>query len=362
MAKKPNSDQSGGKSISSPDFFNKKAAGKPIPKKKKTTETYVNGILRGDRVVLGQAITLIESKHPDHQSKAQSIIEACLPYSGKSFRIGITGTPGVGKSSFIEALGLYLVKQQKKIAVLAIDPTSQKSHGSILGDKTRMQDLSVHSNAFIRPSPAGDSLGGVARKTRETMILCEAAGYEKIIVETVGVGQSETAVHSMVDFFLLLLLPGAGDELQGIKRGIVEMSDLITINKADGDRTITAKQSQKAYKNALHLLPATDSGWIPPVMTSSALEKKGIEEIWQTCMDYRTMVQKNDFFQEKRKKQARYWLHERIQNDLRLYLQTDPTMKSALETIETAVLSYQKTPFQGAREILKLLLRKNHTD
>ncbi len=358
MAKKPNSDHSGSKSTTPPNFFNKKAAGKPIPKKQKTTEAFVAGILRGDRVTLGQAITLIESQHPNHQAKAESIVEACLPHAGKSFRIGITGTPGVGKSSFIEALGLYLVGQQKKIAVLAIDPTSQKSHGSILGDKTRMQDLSIHKNAFIRPSPAGDSLGGVARKTRETMILCEAAGYEEIIVETVGVGQSETAVHSMVDFFLLLLLPGAGDELQGIKRGIVEMSDLITINKADGDRITPARQSQKAYKNALHLLPATNSGWIPPVMTCSALEKTGIETIWQTCIDYRDMTQKNGFFQQKRKEQARYWLHERIQNDLRLYLQTDPTMKAALENIETAVLSYQKTPFQGAREILALLTKK----
>lgn len=359
MAKKPESDRSGAKSSNRPNFFNKKAAGKPIPKKRKSVETYVAGILSGNRVILGQAITLIESQHPDHQAKAQSIVEACLPHAGKSFRIGITGTPGVGKSSFIEALGLYLVGKQKKIAVLAIDPTSQKSHGSILGDKTRMQDLSVHPNAFIRPSPAGDSLGGVARKTRETMILCEAAGYEEIIVETVGVGQSETAVHSMVDFFLLLLLPGAGDELQGIKRGIVEMSDLITINKADGDRITAAKQSQKAYKNALHLLPATDSGWIPPVMTCSALEKIGIEEIWQTCSDYRRMAKKNDFFHQKRKEQARYWLHERIQNDLRLYLQTDPIMKTALENIEAAVLSYQKTPFQGAREILQLLIKKN---
>ncbi len=359
MAKKPGSDYSGNKSTTPPDFLNKKAAVNPIPKRQKSTETYVEGILDGDRVTLGQAITLIESQHPAHQAKAQSIIEACLPHAGKSFRVGITGTPGVGKSSFIETLGIYLVQQQKKVAVLTIDPTSQKSLGSILGDKTRMQDLSVHQSAFIRPSPAGDSLGGVARKTRETMILCEAAGYEEIIVETVGVGQSETAVHSMVDFFLLLLLPGAGDELQGIKRGIVEMSDLIAINKADGDRITTAKQSQKAYKNALHLLPATDSGWIPPVMTCSALEKTGIPEIWQFCSDYRKMVNENGFFQQKRKKQANYWLHERIQNDLRLYLQTNPAMKTALEHIESAVLSYQKTPFQGAREILQLLIKKN---
>ena len=359
MTKKSNSDRSKSKSGTTPDFFNKKAAGRPVPKRQKSTETYVRGILNGDRVTLGQAITLIESQHPGHQEKAQSIIEACLPHAGKSFRIGITGTPGVGKSSFIEALGMYLVKQEKKVAVLTIDPTSQKNHGSILGDKTRMQDLSVHPNAFIRPSPAGDSLGGVARKTRETMILCEAAGYEEIIVETVGVGQSETAVHSMVDFFLLLLLPGAGDELQGIKRGIVEMSDLIAINKADGDRITIARQSQKAYKNALHLLPATDSGWIPPVLTCSALETTGIQEIWQSCFDYRKMTAKNDFFQQKRRKQASYWLHERIQNDLRLHLLTDPTMKDALEKIEAAVLSYQKTPFQGAREIIQLLIKKH---
>lgn len=356
MAEKPQPEPTDSNNPESADFINKKAARKPVRKIRKSVTDYVSGILAGDRVVLGQAITLVESLQPGHQQQAQQIIEQCLPHAGNSFRVGITGTPGVGKSSFIEALGLYLCKKGEKIAVLAIDPTSQRTHGSILGDKTRMQELSVHPGAFIRPSPAGDTLGGVSRKTREIMILCEAAGYQHIIVETVGVGQSETAVHSMVDFFLLLLLPGGGDELQGIKRGIVEMADLIAINKADGDRIAIAQQSKRAYKNALHLLAATDSGWIPPVLTCSALERQGISTIWQQCMDYKEIITKNNFLNNKRKEQARYWLHEQIQGDLYLYLHTNPAMKTALQQIETAVLAHHKTAFQGAKEIIELLI------
>jgi len=356
MAKKSHSKSSGFNNPKSSDFINKKAARDPIRKSQKSVKDYVSGIIGGDRVTLGQAITLVESLQPAHQQQAQDIIEQCLPHAGKSFRLGITGTPGVGKSSFIEALGLYLCEQGEQIAVLAIDPTSQRSQGSILGDKTRMQELSVHPGAFIRPSPAGNTLGGVSRKTREIMILCEAAGYQHIIVETVGVGQSETAVHSMVDFFLLLLLPGGGDELQGIKRGIVEMADLIAINKADGDRVTIAKQSKKAYQNALHLLAATDSGWIPPVMTCSALERQGMDKIWQQSMDYKELTTKNDFLSNKRKEQARYWLHEQIQGDLYLYLHTNPTMQAALQRIEKAVLAHHKTAFQGAKEIINLLI------
>lgn len=339
-----------------PDFINHKASRQPVKKVQKSVAEYVDGILAGNRVLLSQAITLVESIQPRHTEKAQKIVEACLPHAGQSFRVGVTGTPGVGKSSFIEALGLYLCEKGEKIAVLAIDPSSQRSQGSILGDKTRMQSLSIHDNAFIRPSPAGDSLGGVARQTREIMVLCEAAGYQNILIETVGVGQSETAVHSMVDFFLLLLLPGAGDELQGIKKGVVEMADLIAINKTDGDRIQIAKESKKAYRNALHLFPPTDSGWIPEVMTCSALKQEGIDLIWNKCMDYQKMATASSFLQNHRKEQAGYWLEERIHNDIRLFLSQNPVMKKALERIESEVLSHQKTAYQGAKEVMRLLM------
>ena len=325
------------------------------PKRKQpiALSTYVEGILAGNRVVLSQAITLVESTRADHQDLAQQIIEACLPYAGNSIRIGITGSPGVGKSTFIEAFGMQITEGGGKVAVLAIDPSSQVTKGSILGDKTRMMHLSMKGNAFIRPSPAGDSLGGVARKTRESIVLCEAAGFDTLIIETVGVGQSETAVHSMTDFFLLLLLPGAGDELQGIKRGIVEMADLIAVNKADGEREKMAKQAQAFYKNALHLLPLKPSLWTPQVVTCSALSKLNIEEIWHLILDYQRFTKGNNFFIENRKAQAAYWLHESLEDALKKRFYQDPSVKNHLKEIEKQVLEGTITSFKGAEIVLK---------
>ncbi len=319
-----------------------------------TTEEYVKGILGGNRVILSRAITLIESTRSDHYQKAQEIIAACLPHAGKSVRIGITGTPGVGKSTFIEALGTHITQATHQLAVLAIDPTSQMTRGSILGDKTRMASLSSNEKAFIRPSPAGDSLGGVARKTRETIILCEAAGYDVILVETVGVGQSETAVHSMVDFFLLLLLPGAGDELQGIKRGIVEMADLIAVNKADGDKIKLAKQAKSEYRNALHLYPPKASGWTPKVLTCSALEKTGIQDIWMTILNYKKETEQSSFWMSKRQEQAKFWLYETIKNQLHQQFFSHKLIKNKIENIETAVVNGRQSPFKAAEELLQL--------
>ncbi|MCB0707537.1 MAG: methylmalonyl Co-A mutase-associated GTPase MeaB [Saprospiraceae bacterium] len=319
----------------------------------------LEGIRSGNRVVLGQAITLIESKKPEHQTTARELVEACLPYSGQAFRIGITGTPGVGKSTFVEALGNLILNQQKKIAVLAIDPSSQKSHGSILGDKTRMNSLSAKANAFIRPSPAGEALGGVARQSRETIILCEAAGYDYILIETVGVGQSEVAVHSMTDFFLLLLLPGAGDELQGIKRGIVEMADLIAVNKADGERLKLAESARRAYRNALHLLPPQESGWVPPVHSCSAIEGTGMEEIWTTVLDYAHQTRQNGFFEEKRRRQAAYWLDETLQNSWRQLFLEDTEMKAAWEHVRQQVITQTWSPFKGAAWLMDLFAQKH---
>lgn len=313
----------------------------------------VEGILQGNRVVLSQAITLIESTRSEHQALAQQVIEACLPHAGGSVRVGITGSPGVGKSTFIEKLGLHILEKEHQLAVLAIDPSSQLSRGSILGDKTRMAHLSMHSKAYIRPSPAGSTLGGVAQKTRESIILCEAAGFDVIFIETVGVGQSETAVRSMTDFFLLLLLPGAGDELQGIKRGIVEMADLIAVNKADGDREMMAKQAQAFYKNALHLFPAKENGWTPQVLTCSALSGKNIADIWQLVIDYQRFTQDNNFFYDNRKEQSRYWLHETIDQSLKQKFYGTPSVLSRLKDIEQAVLEGKISSFKAAKELLK---------
>jgi LAO/AO transport system kinase len=328
---------------------------RPIP----SVSVFVDGILRGDRVVLSQAITLVESTRRDHQLLAQAIIAACLPHAAarKTIRIGITGTPGVGKSTFIEAFGTFITENTEgshQVAVLAIDPSSQTTRGSILGDKTRMLHLSANPKAFIRPSPAGDSLGGVARKTRETIVLCEAAGFDTIIVETVGVGQSETAVHSMTDFFLLLLLPGAGDDLQGIKRGIVEMADLVAVNKADGEREKSARQAQVFYKNALHLLPMKDSQWTPQVLTCSALSKLGIADIWQLILDYQRFTSENNFFNEHRKAQSKYWLTESIESNLKKRFLEDPSVSAAFSGIEQDVLDGKLSPFLAAERLMNL--------
>ncbi len=315
---------------------------------------YIQGIQKGDKVILSQAITIIESTRPADQKMAESIIEKCLPFANQSIRLGITGTPGVGKSTFIEAFGSHLVEQGKKIAVLAVDPSSQISGGSILGDKTRMEKLAHLENVFVRPSPAKFALGGVARKTRETMILCEAAGFDTILVETVGVGQSETLVYSMVDFFLLLLLPGGGDELQGIKRGIVEMADLVLINKADGDRVKLAKRTSIDYKNALHLFPPKTSNWTATALICSALTNDGIEEVWEQIGKYIKLTKENQYFENNRQQQAKYWLEAAISQGLQTAFYQNEVVQKALIKIEQAVLKNELSPFQGAEQLLKL--------
>ena len=320
-------------------------------------EQIVAGIRSGSRVVLGQAITLVESTHPDHQALAQAVIDHLLkavPAGPVSWRIGITGAPGVGKSTLIEALGMYLIGQGRRVAVLAIDPSSSLSGGSILGDKTRMDRLSSAEEAFVRPSPAGDSLGGVARKTRETILLVEAAGYDTVLVETVGVGQSEVAVQRMTDVFLLLLLPGAGDELQGIKRGIVEMADLLAVNKADGDRLDLARQARQQYLNAVHLMPAKPNGWSAQVLSCSAQSGQGIPELWAAITAFREKMEKNNFFQDNRRQQARYWLEEALQSGLQTLFQTNTAAQGLLKVLEAEVLAGRLSPFAAAEQVLRV--------
>jgi LAO/AO transport system kinase len=313
---------------------------------------FVAGILKGNISMLSQAVTLVESSLPEHQLIAQEVIEKCLPYSGKSVRLGITGVPGAGKSTFIEALGMQLIRSGHKLAVLAIDPSSERSKGSILGDKTRMEELSVAQNAFIRPSPSSGSLGGVARKTRESIILCEAAGFDTIFVETVGVGQSETAVHSMVDFFLLIQLTGAGDELQGIKRGIMEMADGIAINKCDGSNIDRAKVAKAQYQNALHLFPPSDSGWTAEAITCSSIDKNGIPEIWNMVEKYVDFVKTNNFFDYKRNSQSKYWMYETINEQLKANFYQNPEIQKILAESEMKVLSNELSSFVAAKTML----------
>lgn len=315
-------------------------------------EQYVEGIRQGNVSILGQAVTLVESNLPSDQEIAQQVIEQCLPYSGNSIRLGITGVPGAGKSTFIEALGTELAENGKKLAVLAIDPSSERSKGSILGDKTRMQELSSARNAFIRPSPSAGSLGGVARKTRETIVLCEAAGYDTIFVETVGVGQSETAAHSMVDFFLLLQVTGTGDELQGIKRGIMEMADGIAINKSDGTNRDKARVARAQFKNALMLFPPSESGWIPDVVTCSAIEKTGIWDVWHMVEDYIEFTKKTGFFNLQRTRQAKYWMQETINNTLLRHFYGNEEIAKRLEQTEEKVLNNQLSSFTAANQLL----------
>lgn len=321
-----------------------------------SAEELIANILKGDKTALSRAITLVESTSEKHLEKANEIIKGCLPHANQSLRIGITGVPGVGKSTFIEAFGKYLTSLGKKVAVLAVDPSSSISHGSILGDKTRMEELVRDENAYIRPSASGESLGGVARKTRETIILCEACGFDTILIETVGVGQSETAVHSMVDFFLLLNLAGAGDELQGIKRGIMEMADLIVINKADGDNIKRARLAKTEYNRALHLFPMKNSGWSPKVTTCSALHNEGIAEVWQTITDYFDLTKENHFFEQKRKEQNQYWLIETINEQLKQNFYNHPEIQKLLEKNKKAVQNNEISPFAAAQ----LLLNKYH--
>ncbi|WP_276498000.1 methylmalonyl Co-A mutase-associated GTPase MeaB [Pontibacter litorisediminis] len=320
------------------------------------TETYVEGIFAGDRVMLSRAITLVESRLASDQELAQEVVNQVLPQAGNSVRIGITGVPGVGKSTFIEAFGNYLIKEQgKKLAVLAIDPTSQRSGGSILGDKTRMDSLAINPQAFIRPSPAGKSLGGVSRSTRESIILCEAAGFDAIFVETVGVGQSETAVHAMVDFFLLLMLAGAGDELQGIKRGIMEMADAIAITKADGENVGKANAARTEYQSALHLYPLGASGWMPKVSTCSALQNTGLDTIWHTVADYLELTKGNGYFEKKRHDQNLQWMYEAIRQGLEENFYAHGQVKQLLPGIAEQVKAGQKSAFAAAAELLRLV-------
>jgi len=319
---------------------------------------FVKNLLNGSITNLSQAITLVESSNIAKHNKAMQIIEACAKYANKSVRIGITGVPGVGKSTFIEVLGKYLTKLGKRVAVLAIDPSSSINKGSILGDKTRMGALVKDKMAFIRPSPTGKTLGGVTRSTRESILLCEAAGFDTIIIETVGVGQSEISVHQMVDFFLLLKLAGAGDELQGIKRGIIEMADAIVINKADGNNVNPAKAAKIEFSRALHLFPVKESRWTPKVLTCSAIKNQGIEAIWELISAYFKLTKSNGFFETNRKNQNKYWLQATIKRELLRQFESIPNIKKDFKAQLNDINNQKTTPFLAAQKLLKKLYEK----
>jgi LAO/AO transport system kinase len=356
MASKRTEKKSSNKSIESSKTLGAAAAEhiKELRRKKTDISEIIKNILQGNQTALSRAITLVESTSSKHREAAQQIIEACLPYANQSIRIGITGVPGVGKSTFIESFGSLLVSLGKKVAVLAVDPSSTLSGGSILGDKTRMEELVKEENAFIRPSASGNSLGGVARKTRESIILCEAAGFDVILIETVGVGQSETAVHSMTDFFLLLKLSGAGDELQGIKRGIMEMADVIVINKADGENIKAAKQAKVEFQRALHLFPPKESDWTPKTTTCSALKNEGIEAIWEIIEEYLSLTKENGYFEHKRDEQNKFWLYQTIEEQLKTDFYTHPKIKKELPKILKEIEAQKTTPFEAAKKLFKL--------
>lgn len=356
MIKKNKSALSEKDGVSQPETTSKKSAQKIKLNRRKQTSAneFIKNILAGDITFLSRAITLIESTNPKHQKKANEILDACLPHANNSVRIGITGVPGVGKSTFIESFGKHLTSLGKKVAVLAVDPSSSINKGSILGDKTRMEELVTDKNAFIRPSPSGTSLGGVAQKTRESIILCEAAGFDSIIIETVGVGQSETAVHSMVDFFLLLKLAGAGDELQGIKRGIIEMADAIVINKADGDNAKNAKIAKVEFTRALHLYPPKENGWIPKVLVASALKHQGINSIYQMINDYISESKSTSFFKSQRNTQNKYWLLETINQQLKANFYNNPEVSKLLSTEISKLENGKTSPFSAAKRLLNI--------
>ncbi len=336
-----------------PPSVNPYLASRPKRKPLPTASELVEGIVKGDVTMLSRAVTLVESLAHAHQAIAQEVIEKCLPYTGNSKRIGITGVPGAGKSTSIDVFGLHVLKNpDAKLAVLAIDPSSERSKGSILGDKTRMEKLAVHPKAFIRPSPSAGSLGGVARKTRETIVLCEAAGFNNIFVETVGVGQSETAVHSMVDFFLLIQLAGTGDELQGIKRGIMEMADGIVINKADGDNIDRARLAMAQFRSALQLFPTPDSGWHPEVLTYSGYFEIDIDKVWDMIDRYFDFVKKNGYFERRRTAQSRYWMYQTIDEQLRARFYDNPSVQELLQYNENLVLQNRLSSFVAARRVL----------
>ncbi len=322
-------------------------------RKRLSEEAYIEGILEGNKVILSRAITLVESTLREDNELGAAVLEQLLPYTGKSLRLGITGVPGVGKSTFIEALGRCITSEGSKLAVLAIDPSSQRSGGSILGDKTRMESLAHDPLAYIRPTATGDALGGVAHKTREAMLLCEAAGYEVIFVETVGVGQSEVAVKGMVDFFLLLMLAGAGDELQGIKKGIMEMADAIAITKVDGDNRLQAKKARATYENALHLFPLGASGWNPKVLTCSSQEQEGIHEIWQLILAHKEHMLQRGLWKKNRQQQNVEWMHKSITQLLRVHFYENETLRDQLREKEKVVEQGQALPLKTARELVK---------
>lgn len=321
-------------------------------KNRLSVEEYVKGILAGDIVMLSRSITLVESNLPEDNILAQQVIEQILPSTGNSIRVGITGVPGVGKSTFIEAIGQQITSRKKRLAVLAIDPSSQRTGGSIMGDKTRMDILSNDPLAYIRPSASGDTLGGVANKTREAMLLCEAAGFEVIFVETVGVGQSEVAVKGMVDFFLLLMLAGAGDELQGIKKGIMEMADGIAINKADRDNINAAKNARIEYQNALHLFPPSSSGWIPKVLTCSSLEQSGLDDIWSMISEHHDYLKDTLLFESFRKSQNIDWMHQIIEQQLKKSFYNNNNVKKHLDQLSVEVENTNTSPTSAANELL----------
>ncbi|MFK5890518.1 MAG: methylmalonyl Co-A mutase-associated GTPase MeaB [Flavobacteriaceae bacterium] len=356
LKNKNNSALSTKKGVIKPDNIRQNSTQKMRLNKPKRPDvnSFVKHITKGDISYLSRAITLIESQNPKHQTKAVKLLEACLPFANKAVRIGITGVPGVGKSSFIEVFGKHLTSLGKSVAVLAIDPSSSVNKGSILGDKTRMEDLVKDKMAFIRPSPSGNTLGGVAKTTRESILLCEAAGFDIIIVETVGVGQSETNVHNMVDFFLLLKLAGAGDGLQGIKRGIIEMADAIVINKADGDNVKAANLAKTDFDRALHLYPAKENNWQPKVLTCSATENKGIEAIWQLITSYLKLTKNNGFFETNRRLQNKFWLENTIKQQLLQNFENHPKVKEAFNKQLDAVNKQKTTPFMAAKKLLEL--------
>lgn len=323
------------------------------PKGRLPLNTYINGVLDGDRVLLSRAITIIESNLESDKLLAKEIIQAILPASGNSMRIGITGVPGVGKSTFIESFGKHIVTKGHKVAILSIDPSSQRTKGSILGDKTRMEELANLEDAFIRPSPTGSTLGGVANKTGEIRLLCEAAGYDVILIETVGVGQSETAVHNMTDFFLLLMLSGAGDELQGIKKGIMEMADMIVINKADGDNVRKSEFARRQYQNALHIFPIGESGWNPVASTASALKNLGMDTTWDKIAEYRTLVTENGYFDKNRNDQEIQWMYNNINDGLKNMFYNSPNISQTLKKLEQDIASASISPVKAAERILE---------
>ena len=323
------------------------------PKGRLSAKEYIDGILSGDRVILSRGITIVESNLESDKILAKEIIQTILPFSGNSLRIGITGVPGVGKSTFIEAFGKHLINKGHKVGILSIDPSSQRSKGSILGDKTRMEDLANLEDAYIRPSATGDTLGGVSNKTGETMLLCEAAGYDVILIETVGVGQSETAVHGMTDFFLLLMLSGAGDELQGIKKGIMEMADMVVINKADGDNIKKSEIARRQYQNALHIFPQSDSGWSPVVTTASAIKNIGIDNVWEEIEKYKKLVDANGYFDKNRNQQQIQWMYNNINEELKQLFYGSKNIANHLSILEKDIISSKISPVKAAQLIIE---------